>query len=125
MKNHVTHILALAQPPLVHQRGGHRPELIERKIAESFQQFLPGHVPRTAAVFFRNPLEREIQRLLQEKIRLGVETLLALEDMEYRLLELHRVHGCSMCHANARVKALHESAKMPGFPVVDPPGGGC
>jgi len=96
MENHVTHILTFSDAPLARQRGGHGAELFEREIAETFQQLRAGDMAHLAAIGFRDPLEREIQRVLEEKVGLRIKALVALQDRNHRLIKLHGLHARNM-----------------------------
>lgn len=103
-KHHVAHMLALGDPPFAHDSGGHRPELLQRQIAKSDQQFRPGDVARLTAIALGHPLEREIQRILEEKIRMGIITPVPFEDGNHGLLELHGLHADNLARHMRRVK---------------------
>lgn len=105
MKDHVTHVLALAQAPFTHQGGCHRAEFIKRVIAESVEQFLAGDVAGTPAILFRNAFEREIQRVLEKEIRKTIKAPFALQDGVNGLFELHGLHVGMMRIFSPRVKA--------------------
>ena len=93
VKDHIADVLALAHAPFVHQRGRHRPELLQGKIPEARKQFGAADVPDLARIAIRHPLEGEIQRVLEEKIGVRVKTFVAFEDRNHRLFELHRLHA--------------------------------
>ena len=93
VEHHVAHILAFPHAPLGHQRGRHRAELFEREIPVALQQLRPADVARLAAVALGDALEREIQRVLEEKVSVRIKALVAFQDGNDGLFELHRLHG--------------------------------
>lgn len=92
IENHVAHVLAQQYAPLGHYSGCHRTELLQREIAESGQQFRAGDVAGLTSISLRHPLEREIQGILEKKIRVGIKSLIPLEYGNHGLLELHSLH---------------------------------
>ncbi len=90
---HVAHILALAHPPFGHQRGGHRPELLQRVIAVAGEQLGSADMADLAAIGFGHLLERKVERVLEEKIGMRVKPLVAFQNRNDGLLELLRLHG--------------------------------
>ena len=112
MEHHVAHVLAFPHAPFGHQRGGHRAELFEREIPEALQQLRPAHMARLAAIALGDALEREIQRVLEEKIRVRIETLVAFQDRNHGLFKLHRLHeNQDAGRRRAHVKAVR--SKIP------------
>ena len=106
MKDHVANVTALAYAPLQHQGGGHGPELFQGKIAEADEEFRPADVARLAVVGLGNTFEGEIQCLPEKKIGLGIDALVAVEDGDDGLLEVHGLHGGTMRVGSGSVKAV-------------------
>ena len=63
-------------------------------------------MPGLTSIATSHTLQREVQGLLDEKIRLRVETPVASENALYRLFELHRLHAQNMSIGTPAVKTL-------------------
>lgn len=93
VEDHVAHILAFSDSPFRHEGGCHGAELIERAIAESPQQFRAADVARLSAIVFGDALEREVERILEKKIGMRIETIVAFQYGNNGLFKLHGLHG--------------------------------
>jgi parallel beta-helix repeat protein len=93
VEHHVPHVLAFPQTPLIHQRRGHRAVLLEGMIPEALEKLRSGDVAALAAIPVADALQREIQRVFQEKIGTGIETAVPLQDGGDGLFELNGLHG--------------------------------
>lgn len=99
-ENHFTDVFATMNAPFFHQRGSHGTKLLEGKIAETHAKFAAADVAGAAAGFVT--FQGEVERILEEQIGVGIETLIALKDGNHGMFEGKRLHGGRMRQGQLR-----------------------
>lgn len=106
VENHVADVLALSHAPFTHESGGHGAELLEREIPIPRQQLGTAHMTRLAAIVLGNALESEVQRVLQKEVGMRIKALVAFQNGNDGLFELHGLHEVTMQKGVGLVKEL-------------------
>lgn len=95
-EHHVADILAFSHPPFAHEGGAHGAKLFQSEIAVSFKQLRAADVTRLTAISLRDALEREVERVFQKEISMRIKALVAFQDGNDGLFELHCLHAETM-----------------------------
>ena len=91
-KDHFADVAGASEAPFRHERSGHGAEFLESEIAEAEKKFLTGDVAGLSVVALGRALEREVERVLEKKVGVGVESLVALENALDGVFELRGLH---------------------------------
>jgi hypothetical protein len=79
--------------PTIENRHDHRPELLERVLPQSLQEFRPSYVPDAGAFHFLLPFGREIERVTQKNICISLVPRVAPDNGIKRFSKSNFLHG--------------------------------